>query len=145
MRRLLIAAVLAGAVSACNFAPSTYSTEFPEEREEIHLDRLPVDVIDYVGIVEGVVAVSGAEAGAADGVSVVGDDLRVSWSGGACESRVRLIVRAGIDSYFIRIDADQSVGGMLGCPAVTVQRVVRIKLTDPTEGGLFDLLVEESP
>ena len=137
--RLAWIALLAAIMTvACGVGPTTYSAAFPsrEEAGTVDLAGEPVDVVDFTGLVTGV-AIGPSDpisSGATITVTAAGNALRVAWIGGACESRVRVILWRAETGYAVRVRPQSSLGGMLGCPAVGIYRAVDIALRAPLDG-----------
>ena len=118
---------LVAELGACAAGPPTYSAQFPGSAEPgtVVLKAEPVDLVDFTGLVTGI-AIAGQEF-TEDAILVVPGDqraLRVSWTGGACEDRVRLVLSETATGLALVVDADPSLAGMLGCPALGVPRSV---------------------
>lgn len=131
-----LALALAPVVVACGPSVRTFSATFPAVGDpgEVVRPAQPVDVLDFTGIVSGLRVREEAGPGFAPGVVVEGSVLHVSWVGGACESRVRLVLGIGDDGrYRVAVRPEPSLGGLLGCPAVGIFRAVDIELTIPLE------------
>ena len=132
-----VLAFVIGALLAGCFGAPTYSTTFPADGDpgEVSLDALPVDVIDFTGMVRGVaVAVSDGRPFGPVRAEAKGDVIHVEWTGGACESRVRLVLSPTDRGFALLVKSDSSIGGMLGCPAVGIPRTVDIQLGSSIEG-----------
>ena len=138
-RAALGSILVAGSVASSLSGPPTFHATLPRED---WIPPVPAELIDLSGLVEGFVAVSPGRLSWDAGVSVAGDDLRVAWNGGACEAKVRLVLRPTEDGYAVDIDNDRTLLGLVGCAAVAVPRVVRIDLTQSIQGRPIRLTVE---
>jgi len=140
VRILAVVAVLGAVVVGCARpggpgGSMTFDTAFPADPDRRFLE-LPVSLIDQT---QSVVAVHAAAV--ADPVltprNVPGDprSIQLAWTGGACESRVRVFVRRPDAAYEISIDADTTIGGMLGCSALGVPRGLIITFDREVDGS----------
>jgi hypothetical protein len=136
-RRLAPLALLALLLAGCDPWPASFSAAFPATNETgtIALAEEPVYVYDPSGTVAGI-AIADPEVstlGVHGGGHIEGDALILEWIGGACESRVYIIVGLDGEGYRARIHPEPSLLGMLGCPAVGIGRAVRLQLREPPQ------------
>jgi hypothetical protein len=136
-RRLAPLALLALILVGCDPLPASFSAVFPETNEAaaFPLAEEPVYVYDASGTVTGI-AITDADMSSLGGQGtgrIEGDVLILEWIGGACESRVYIIVALDAEAYRARIHPETSLLGMLGCPALGIGRAVRLQLREPPQ------------
>lgn len=132
--RCIAVAALALAVAGCGaFRPTTYSIRYPADGfSGPSTDAgLPIDVIDMTGLVTGV-APGTPRPGSfhADArVEVQGSTIHVSWLGGACESKTRVVVGEYQGGYGLRLSNEYPLA--YSCPGVGIFRAIDITLREP--------------
>ena len=135
---LLLAIVLA--VAGCGVGSRTYSTSFAEQDEvgSMRIEALPIDVIDLTGLVTGVEAIEHdgpvAGVGGIVPVSAQANTVRLGWTGGACDARVRVVFSRTDRGYALRVMPETSLVGKLGCAALGVPRAIAITVRESLEG-----------
>lgn len=147
-RRLAPLAVLALLLAGCDPLPASFSAVFPEtdEAASFPLGEEPIYVYDASGTVAGV-AIADPDLSTLGGQGsgrIDGDALVLEWIGGACESRVYIVVGLDAEGYRARIHPEPSLPGMLGCPAVGIGRAVRLQLRDPPQTQRVVMQVDSS-
>lgn len=135
VRSTLAAGVLLATIG-CTIGAPTYTAVFPARGDpgSVSVDAEPVSLTDTTGLVVGIRVVP-ADPALDGAASIPGrpNALLVSWTGGACEAHVRLALTTSPAGFKVTIDADPSLGGMLGCPAVGIPRTIEIELSQPIE------------
>jgi hypothetical protein len=95
-RRLAPLALLAFILAGCDPLPASFSAVFPETDEAagFRLAEEPIYVYDASGTVAGVAIADPdlSKLGGQGGGHIDGDALVLEWMGGACESRVYIVV-----------------------------------------------------
>jgi hypothetical protein len=131
-RRILVLAHLGFLIAGCGLWPSTFHVAFPASAEPgtVALAEEPVEVYDFSGTIAGVVvaATDGTGLGGEGRGRIDDETIILEWIGGACESRVRILVNTDDDGYRIRIHPEPSLLGLIGCPAIGIARAVRLQL-----------------
>ena len=147
-RRLAPLALLALIVAGCDPLPASFSAVFPETDEAggFPLAEEPIYVYDASGTVAGVAIADPdlSKLGGQGGGHIDGDALVLEWMGGACESRVYIVVALDDKGYRARIHPEPSLPGMLGCPAVGIGRAVRLQLREPPQSQRVVTQVDSS-
>lgn len=141
---LLFVAVLVARV-AFGFDPPvgrTLTSTFPTNPDS-YSSMLPVRLQDVSGLVEGIEVMARPGPGGAPWiVSHSGEppnDLVIDWLGGACLARIRVLVKPIGAGLRLRLSEERSLGGMLGCMAVGVNRRLVLHLARPMPSDAVQL------
>ncbi len=150
MRLVLVAVTTLVLALLLGFEPSfgpTFRTTFPENpgRDEgtVDLSALPVVVHDFTGLVTGVDIVEDPvpDRPFFDRITQVDGDptaIRVDWVGGACESRVTVVVFEVGDRYGLTVGSS-GTPWIPGCSAVGTYRSLMVSFRQPMAPHQFRL------
>lgn len=130
------------AITACarTDGEMTLQDRFPAQ-PQLSVAALPVTLIDQTGTVSAFRVAEG-ESGDMLARPVQGEprSARIGWTGGACESRVRLVVnRLGGGRLEVAIHTDLSLIAP-GCEDVGIPRAVVITFRDPIDPGSISVV-----
>lgn len=141
----LLLAVLAGCAA---WQPPNLTATFPAVPGDVDIGPLRVVLRDRTGLATGIDIATGQEValgfprpGLFEAVPGDPNAAFVSWIGGACSERARLVFLDANGGYELGIREDPTLMGMIGCPAVGVPRSVRIRFSQPIEPALVSVSV----
>ncbi len=133
--RLLAVAVLAFVLTGCA-AGGRFLATLPEVPGDYAVDAQPVELIDLTGLVTALQPIPDplllSDGGFSQASAVSGDPLAIQfvWGAGMCEDRTRLTFEEVETGYSMRVEHDNSVGAMIGCPAAIVYRGVTLRFRE---------------
>jgi hypothetical protein len=131
------AACLAAALAGCS--TGRFLATLPDVPGDYFVDAQPVELLDLTGLVTALEPFADPElppnAWTGMASAVPGDSLavRVMWGAGMCEDRTRMRFEAVGSGYTLRIEHDNSVGAMIGCPAALVFRGATLRFSEPID------------
>lgn len=141
----LLLAVLAGCAV---WRPPNLTTTFPPVPGDLEIGPLQVVLLDRTGLATAVdiaidhdVALGFGATGVIEEVPGDASAVLVSWLGGACSERARLVLHDGSGRYQLGIREDPTLLGMLGCAAMGVPRSITIKFSQPIDPALVSVEV----
>jgi hypothetical protein len=146
-RAWLLAGSLVLLMAGGSDAPATdFTAKIPAQTGDYPLPALLVILRDLTGLATDVAIVPDAAIdwsveGNQDVMAIAGDAnaITVYWVGGECAARARLTLIAVGSGYELRIREDSTLGGMIGCSAVGIPRMIQVRFSQPISPDLVSV------